>query len=36
MIRQLKKKLLEYFELLGLSDPDVVESRKKLSSLMFI
>lgn len=31
-----KKKLLEYFELLGLSDPDVVESRKKLSSLMFI
>ena len=30
-----KKKLLEYFDLLGLNDPDVMEARKKLSSLMF-
>ena len=30
-----KKKLLEYFDLLGLSDPNVVSARKKLSSLMF-
>ena len=30
-----KKKLLEYFDLLGFSDPNVVEARKKLSSIMF-
>ena len=30
-----KKKLLEYFDLLGFNDPNVVEARKKLSSLMF-
>ena len=30
-----KKKLLEYFDLLGFSDPNVLHARKKLSSLMF-
>ena len=30
-----KRKLLEYFDLLGFTDPNVVEARKKLSSLMF-
>ena len=30
-----KKKLLEYFDLLGFNDPDVMEARKRLSSLMF-
>ena len=30
-----KKKLLEYFDLLGFNDPNVLEARKKLSSLMF-
>ena len=30
-----KKKLLEYFDLLGFDDPNVMEARKKLSSLMF-
>ena len=30
-----KKKLLEYFDLLGFNDPIVLEARKKLSSLMF-
>lgn len=30
-----KKKLLEYFDLLGFSDPNVIEARKKLSTLMF-
>ena len=30
-----KKKLLEYFELLGFNDTNVIEARKKLSSLMF-
>ena len=30
-----KKKLLEYFDLLGFSDPNVLEARKKLSSMMF-
>ena len=30
-----KKKLLEFFDLLGLNDPNVVEARKKLSSMMF-
>ena len=30
-----KKKLLEYFEMLGFNDPNVVEARKQLSSLMF-
>jgi len=30
-----KKKLLEYFDLLAFNDPNVLEARKKLSSLMF-
>ena len=30
-----RKKLLEYFDLLGFTDPNVIEARKKLSSLMF-
>ena len=30
-----KNKLLEQFELLGFNDPNVIEARKKLSSLMF-
>ena len=30
-----KKKLLEYFDLLGFNDPNVVAARKKLSSIMF-
>ena len=30
-----KKKLLEYFDLLGFNDPNVMKARKKLSSLMF-
>ena len=30
-----KKKLLEYFDLLGFNDPNVINTRKKLSSLMF-
>ena len=30
-----KKKLLEYFDMLGFNDPNVLEARKKLSSLMF-
>ena len=30
-----KKKLLEYFDMLGFNDPNVIEARKKLSSLMF-
>jgi len=30
-----KKKLLEYFDLLGFNDPNVLEARKKLSSLIF-
>ena len=30
-----KKKLLEFFDLLGFNDPNVVEARKKLSSMMF-
>ena len=30
-----KKKLLEYFDLLGFNDQNVLEARKKLSSLMF-
>ena len=30
-----KKKLLEYFDLLGFADPNVIEARKRLSSLMF-
>ena len=30
-----KKKLLEYFDLLGFNDPNVLEARKRLSSLMF-
>lgn len=30
-----KKKLLEYFDLLGPSDPNVINARRKLSSLMF-
>ena len=30
-----KKKLLEFFDLLGFSDPNVIVARKKLSSIMF-
>ena len=30
-----KKKLLEYFDLLGFNDPNVLNARKKLSSMMF-
>ena len=30
-----KKKLIEFFDLLGFNDPNVVEARKKLSSMMF-
>ena len=30
-----KKKILEYFDMLGFADPNVIEARKKLSSLMF-
>ena len=30
-----KKKLLEYFDLLGFNDPNVSNARKKLSSMMF-
>ena len=30
-----KKKLLEYFDLLGFNDPNVLKARKKLSSMMF-
>ena len=30
-----KKKLLEFFDLLGFNDPNVIEARKKLSSMMF-
>tara|TARA_B100002019_G_scaffold290722_1_gene309073 strand:- start:6045 stop:6914 length:870 start_codon:yes stop_codon:yes gene_type:complete len=30
-----KKKLLEYFDLLGFNDPNVIQARKRLSSLMF-
>ena len=30
-----KKKLLEFFDLLGFNDPNVQEARKKLSSMMF-
>lgn len=30
-----KKKILEYFDLLGFDDQNVIEARKKLSSLMF-
>ena len=30
-----KKKLLEFFDLLGFNDPNVTEARKKLSSMMF-
>ena len=30
-----KKKLLEYYDLLGINDPNVIEARKKLSSIMF-
>ena len=30
-----KKKLLEYFDLLGFNDPNVLKARKKLSTLMF-
>ena len=31
-----KKKILEHFELLGFNDPNVINARKKLSSLMFM
>ena len=30
-----KKKLLEFFDLLGFNDPNVIEARKKLSRMMF-
>ena len=30
-----KKKLLEFFDLLGFNDPNVIDARKKLSSIMF-
>jgi len=30
-----KKKLLEYFDMLGFNDPNVIEARKQLSRLMF-
>ena len=30
-----KNKILEYFDLLGINDPNVIEARKKFSSLMF-
>ena len=30
-----KKKLLEFFDLLGFNDPNVLVARKKLSSMMF-
>ena len=30
-----KKKLLEYFDMLGFNDPNVTEARKKLSRMMF-
>ena len=30
-----KKKLLEFFDLLGFNDPNVIEARKKLSSMIF-
>ena len=30
-----KKKLLEFFDLMGFNDPNVIETRKKLSSMMF-
>jgi len=30
-----KKKLLEYFDMLGLTDPNVISARKQLSTLMF-
>ena len=30
-----KKKLLEFFDLLGFNDPNVMDARKRLSSLMF-
>ena len=31
----LQKKLLEFFDVLGFNDPNVIEARKKLSSMMF-
>ena len=30
-----KKKLLEFFDILGFNDPNVIEARRKLSSMMF-
>ena len=30
-----KKKLLEFFDMLGFNDPNVIEARKKLSRMMF-
>ena len=32
---EIAKKLLEYFDLLGFNDPNVINARKKLSSMMF-
>ena len=34
-MRVLQKKLLEFFDLLGFNDPNVIVARKKLSSMMF-
>ena len=30
-----QRKNLEYFDLLGFNDPNVIEARKKLSTIMF-
>ena len=30
-----KKKLLEYFDMLGFTDPNVISARRQLSTLMF-
>ena len=32
---EIAKKLLEYFDMLGFNDPNVIDARKKLSSIMF-
>ena len=34
-MKKLLKKLLEYFDMLGLTDPNVISARKQLSTLMF-
>ena len=35
MMKPQKKKLLEYFDMLGFTDPNVISARKQLSTLMF-